>query len=394
MRRALAACLLLLFVAVPRAQQPADLQRYLDTWQRASGVPGVAVGIVLKDGTVIGASAGESDRETHTKMKPADLMLAGSTGKTFFAAVALQLIEEGKLDLDAKISKYLGARPWFSRLPNAADVTVRQLMTHTSGIIRYEFDDKFTKDLRANPAKRWTPEEEVAYLFDTKAPFAAGQGWDYSDTNYIVLGMIVEDLLRAVPPYSGGRYGVGDIYYQEIYTRFLRPLNLAGVVPSDSRKIPGLVQGYAAANDPLGLGGPVIKEGEFVVNPQFEWAGGGFATSAVDLARWGHELYAPNGKALSAKARALMIDSAVPARLGAGSKYGLGVIVRPPVSTANLTTTSVTWGHSGFFPGYLSELIYNVDTGVTLAIQINSSGPRTQGSASPLRVLYDLAKLF
>jgi len=63
------------------------------------------------------------------------------------------------------------------------------------------------------------------------------------------------------------------------------------------------------------------------------------------------------------------------------------------VSTANLTTTSVTWGHSGFFPGYLSELIYVVDTGTTLAIQVNSSGPRTQGSVSPLRVLYDLEKI-
>ena len=104
-------------------------------------------------------------------------------------------------------------------------------------------------------------------------------------------------------------------------------------------------------------------------------------------------MYAPNGKALSANARALMIDAAVPARLGAGSKYGLGVIIRPPVASPNLTTTSVTWGHSGFFPGYLSELIYVVDTGTTLAIQINSSGPRTQGSASPLKVLYDLAKL-
>jgi D-alanyl-D-alanine carboxypeptidase len=381
MRRTLVVFFLFLLVALPQAQQAATVQQYLDTWQQASGVPGVAVGIVLKDGSVISAAAGEADRELKIEMKPADLMLAGSTGKTFFAAVAIQLVEEGKLDLDAKISKYLGARPWFSRLPNAADVTVRQLFNHTSGIIRYEFDDKFTKDLRANPGKTWTPEEEVAYLFDTKPPFAAGQGWDYSDTNYIVLGMIVEDILKAN-------------YYSEIDKRFLKPLNLKGVAPSTSRKIPGLVQGYAGANDPLGLGGAVIKDGEFVVNPQFEWAGGGFATSAVDLARWGHELYAPNGKALSPKARALMIDNAVPARLGAGAKYGLGVIIRPPVNTPNLTTTSVTWGHSGFFPGYLSELIYVVDTGVTLAIQVNTSGPRTQGSASPLRVLYDLAKLF
>jgi D-alanyl-D-alanine carboxypeptidase len=381
----------LMFVAAPSARQPAAVQQYLDTWQQASNVPGVAVGIVRKDGTVMSFAAGESDREAHIKMKPDDLMLAGSTGKTFFAAVALQLIDRGDLKLDAPISQYLGARPWFSRLPNGKDVTVRQLMTHTSGIIRYEFDDKFTRDLRANPGKTWTPEEELAYLFDTAAPFPAGQGWDYSDTNYIVLGLIVEDILARADPAA--------TYYSEIARRFLTPLGLTGVVPSTSRRIPGLVQGYAGANDPLGLGGPVIKfsgdaasrQGEFVVNPQFEWAGGGFATSAVDLARWGHELYSPNGKALSARSRALMVDAAVPAKLGAGSQYGLGVIIRPPSPAAGMT--SVTWGHSGFFPGYLSELIYVVDTGMTLAIQVNSSGPRTRGTASPLRVLFDLSKI-
>ncbi|TAK15345.1 MAG: class A beta-lactamase-related serine hydrolase [Acidobacteria bacterium] len=393
MRRVLAVLALFAFVAAPRAQQPVTVQQYLDVWQQASNVPGVAVGIVLKDGTVISAAAGESDRESHRKMQPTDLMLAGSTGKTFFAAVALQLIEEGKLDLNAPISKYLGSRPWFSRLPNAKDVTVRHLMTHTSGIIRYEFDDKFIKDLRANPGKVWTPEEELAYLFDTAAPFAAGQGWDYSDTNYIVLGLIVEDLLGVGRGLNVGPGFSPGTYYAEIDKRFLKPIGLKGVVPSTSRRIPGLVQGYAGANDPLGLGGAVIKDGEFVVNPQFEWAGGGFATSAVDLARWGHELYSPNGKALSAKARAMMIDAAVPARLGAGSKYGLGVIIRPPDVGRGFSPGSTTWGHSGFFPGYLSELIYVVDTGVTLAIQINTSGQRSQGSASPLRVLYALAEL-
>ncbi len=358
------------------ASAPVTAQSYLDTWRAASGVPGVTVGIVTKDGTVKGFASGESDTATHRKMQPTDLMLAGSTGKTFFAAVAVQLIESGKLDLDAHISQYLGTRPWFARLPNAKDVTVRQLMTHTSGIIRYEFNDKFTADLRANPEKIWTPEEQIGYLFDTQAPFAAGQGWDYSDTNYMVLGLIVEQI-------------TGAKYYDLIRDRFLTPFNLKGAVPSTGRRIPGLVQGYVGPGDPILPAGEVMKDGVMVINPQLEWAGGGFATNAVDLARWGHELY--GGKALSAKARALMIDSAVPAKLGAGSTYGLGVIIRPPATAAGMTSS--TWGHSGYFPGYMSELIYVVDTGTTLAIQINSSGPRTRGSAAPLRVLYDLAGL-
>lgn len=372
---------LVLLCAVPVFAQapapPATIQQYLDQWRDASGVPGVAVGIVGRDGKVAGYASGESDKVTHRKMQPTDLMLAGSTGKTFFAAVALQLIEAGTLELDAPISKYLGSRPWFARLPNSKDATVRQLMTHTSGIIRYEFNDKFTADLRAQPNKVWTREEQIGYLFDTQAPFAAGQGWDYSDTNYMVLGLIVEQI-------------TGAKYYDLIRDRFLTPFHLIGAVPSDQQRIPGLVPGYVGAGDPiLPAGGDVMKDGVLVINPQLEWAGGGFATSPVDLARWGHELYA--GTALSEKARKLMIDAAVPAKLGAGSMYGLGVIVRPPAPATGMT--SVTWGHSGYFPGYMSELIYVVDTGVTLAIQINSSAPRTRGSASPLRVLFDLAAI-
>jgi CubicO group peptidase (beta-lactamase class C family) len=163
--------------------------------------------------------------------------MAGSTGKTFFAAVALQLIEAGRLDLEAPISKYLGAKPWFPRLPNAKDITVRMLMTHTSGLVRYEMNPKFTADLRANPDKAWTPEEELSYLFDATPPFAAGQGWDYSDTNYIVLGMIMEGI-------------TGTKLYDEVQRRFLGPLKLSRVAPTTSRRIPGLAARLCGSTRP------------------------------------------------------------------------------------------------------------------------------------------------
>jgi D-alanyl-D-alanine carboxypeptidase len=157
------------------------------------------------------------------------------------------------------------------------------------------------------------------------------------------------------------------------------------VVPSTSRRIPGLVPGYAGPRDPLGLPDEMMVKGELVVNPQFEWAGGGFATSPPDLARWGRELYA--GRALSPAARKLMLDAAVPARLGPDAKYGLGVIIRPA------TPVGPTWGHSGFFPGYQTELLYVPDPGISLAVQINTSAPRSTGGRSLLRVLYDIAAM-
>jgi D-alanyl-D-alanine carboxypeptidase len=347
------------------------VQAYLDEWRAAATFPGASVGIVLKDGTSFGVLTGASDRAAGTPMRVEDLLLAGSTGKTFFAAVAVQLVEAGKLALDAPVSTYLGSLPWYLRLPNAKTMTVRHLMTHTSGLVRYEMNPKFTAALRAAPDKAWSPEEELSFLLDTTPPFAAGEGWDYSDTNYIVLGMICERI-------------TGTKLYDEVQRRFLGPLKLTRIVPSTSRRIPGLIPGYAGPKDPLGLPDEVMTNGVFTINPQFEWTGGGYATSPLDLARWGQALYA--GKALSAKARALMIDAAVPARLGPETRYGLGVIVRP-------SPAGPTWGHSGFFPGYQTELVHFVERGLTIAIQINSSAPRVTGGRSLLRVTYDLAAL-
>jgi D-alanyl-D-alanine carboxypeptidase len=349
----------------------ARLQAYLDEWRAASTFPGASVGIVLKDGTSFGVVTGVSDRAAKTPMRVEDLLLAGSTGKTFFAAVAVQLIEQGKLALDAPVSTYLGSLPWYSRLPNAKAMTVQHLMTHTSGLVRYEMNPKFTAALRAAPDKTWTPEEELSFLLDATPPFAPGEGWDYADTNYILLGMICERL-------------AGTKLYDEVQRRFLTPLKLTRVVPSTSRRIKGLIPGYAGDRDPLGLPDEVMTNGVFAINPQFEWTGGGYATSPLNLARWGHALYA--GSALSPKARSLMIGAAVPARLGPETRYGLGVIVRP-------SPAGLTWGHSGFFPGYQTELVHFVERGVTIAVQINSSAPRTTGGRSLLRVAHDLAQL-
>jgi D-alanyl-D-alanine carboxypeptidase len=276
--------------------------------------------------------------------------MQGSVGKTYVAAVAMQLVHEGLLDLDAPISEYLGNEPWFPRLPNHSDVTVRHLMTHTSGIIRYEFDDRFISDLLAAPEKVWQPEELLAYLFDTEPPFVPGEGWDYSDTNYIILGMIIELV-------------TGNTYYDEMRRRLLEPLQLNNTVPTNTRRVPGLVQGYAGVDNLFRVPDAVIVNGVFAINPQFEWTGGGIASTTEDLARWAKALY--EGKAFDNSMLPIMLEG-VPARLGPETEYGLGVIIRP-------TPLGVSWGHSGFFPGYLTEMAYFPDHKIAVAVQVNSS---------------------
>lgn len=344
------------------------LQQQLDAWHAAGKFPGATLGVALADGTSFGLAVGVSDRERKTPMKPSDLMLQGSVGKTYVAAVALQLVHEGKLDLDSKIEKYLGKEKWFDRLPNAHDITVRMLMNHTSGLVRYEFKEQFTKDLSSNPDKVWKPEELVAYILDTKAPFAAGQSWEYSDTNYIVLGMIIERLTRSA-------------YYEQAKKRVLNPLKLTHTVPSNSRIIRGLVQGYAGDNNPFGGTDTMVVNGKFAINPQFEWCGGGMASTTEDLARWAKAMY--EGRAFDASMLKEMLNG-VPAKLGPESKYGLGVIIRP-------TPLGISYGHSGFFPGYITEMMYFPESKIALAVQVNTSVPRSTGK--PLsRLLVELAE--
>lgn len=346
-----------------------NLQQKLDEWHKSGKFAGATLGICLADGKCFGLSTGVSDLQSKTPMKPSDLMLAGSVGKTFAAVVALQLVKEGKLGLDDKVEKYLGKEVWFSRLPNAKDITVRQLMNHTSGLVRYEFKKKFTDDLTANPYKVWRPEEQLAYLFDEKATFEAGKGWEYSDTNYIVLGLIIEKV-------------AGKKYYDEAKKRILKPLKFKRTFPQDRSEIKGLIQGYAGENNPFGGTDEMIKNGKFAFNPQFEWTGGGMVSNSEDLARWAKLMY--EGKAFSADLLPQMLDG-VPAKLGQNVKYGLGVIIRP-------TSLGTTYGHSGFFPGYMTDMMYFPKHKISVAVQVNSSVPQNFGGKSLSRVLVESAE--
>jgi D-alanyl-D-alanine carboxypeptidase len=360
--------------AAPRAsitqkQLQQTLQARVDSLVAASKFPGVIVGVSLADGTTFAVAGGQADTALDQKMKPDARTLLGSVGKTYFAAVALQLVSEGKLDLDAPISKYLGGEPWFSRVPNANQITVRNLMNHTSGLVRYEFNPKVTEAITADPDKTFTPAERVSYILDTAPPFLAGQGWQYSDTNYIVLGMIIEKI-------------TGTPAYTLIQRRILDPLKLKNTIPSDRRELPGVVQGYAGPNNDFGRKDAMWENGRMIMNPQMEWAGGGFASTADDLARWARLLY--GGDVIKEPVKTQFLTPVPAQGLGRGAGYGLGVIVVP-------TDLGPSHGHSGFFPGYLTEVRYYPEYGFAVSIHFNTSVGRAIGR-SPATLLQDFAR--
>ncbi len=174
----------------------------------------------------------------------------------------------------------------------------------------------------------------------------------------------------------------GKRFYDEANRRLIKPLKLSNTIPQDSPRIKGLVQGYAGANNPFGGKDAMISDGKFAINPQFEWTGGGWATTSEDLARWAKMMY--EGKAFDASLLPVMLDG-VPAKLGRDTKYGLGVIIRP-------TQAGTSYGHSGFFPGYMTDMMYFPDHKIAVAVQVNTSVPQDLGK--PLgRVAVEIAQL-
>jgi len=126
--------------------------------------------------------------------------------------------------------------------------------------------------------------------------------------------------------------------------------------------IPGLILGYSQPNSPFGFEGPTIIDDKFIVNPQMEWCGGGFASTAQDLARWAKFLY--EGKVVDQGSLEDLLN-AVPAKTGKGDKYGLGVQVRE-------SNWGTSYGHGGWFPGYLSEMEYFPQYKAAIAVQFNT----------------------
>lgn len=341
-------------VAQDRDAMLRSIRERLDALRKERGFPGMTAAFVLKDGTTGEVAVGMADLDKQIPMKVGDRMLAGSIGKTYLAALVLREVEAGRMSLDDKLSKHLGKEPWFSRVPNAETITLRHLMNHSSGVPEHVMKPAFVEALKSNPDRVWKPVELAAFALGDQPVFAAGAGFSYADTNYILLGLAYE---RAT----------GKEVYAEAQKSLLGPLKLTHTSPSTSRKLEGLVQGHSAEGGPFGLGTHMIKDGQFVINPQMEWMGGGFISTSQDLALWAKSLF--GGTVLKPATRSLMVDGAIAANTGRGDQYGLGVQVRE-------SAWGVSLGHGGWFPGYLSEMEYFPDQGIAIAVQFNTDNFR------------------
>lgn len=358
--------------AEPRHQElTQSLQRILDGIV-AKGIPGASAAIVLPDGEVLTVVAGYADPATKRQLKSTDLFLVGSTGKTYVTGIVHLLEAEGWLDFDNTAASYFEEDQddaWLDALPNGREVTLRQLLRHQSGIPRYVFGEEFTSTLTSQPDRVWTPKELLAFA-SREALFAPGEKWAYSDTNYILLGMVVEKV-------------TGKRFYDLVRTRLLEPNGLEQTIPTDQRLIARMAQGHVVMGRSMGVGEWALQGGQFSYNVQFEWCGGGWATTPSDLARWVGLLY--GGEAFDEEYLGSLLDTVPAGRLGRGIEYGLGVMLRT-------TAAGELRYHDGFMPGYTTSAGIFPASKIAVAIQLASDNGRAVGKPLSM-VLADVAKL-
>lgn len=346
-------CLLSVPSQAEEVDAPPDMLTLLETFRETYGFPGATVAVARSDGSVESVAVGLADIEARLPMTTDTRMPAASIGKSIWGAVLLSLEADGRIKRTDPVSDYLGDLGWFARIPNAGTMTVGHLLTHSAGLPDHVHMDGVAAMLIAlGEAERFDPADVVAFVLDAPPLFEAGSAWSYSDTGYLLLGMVIEA-------------ATGDDVFAVANERFLIPLGLSATAASDGPDLAGLAVGYTMDGNPFGLAPRTMDNaGRLTWNPAVEWTGGGFASTSADLAKWGHALF--TGAAMERDYLGDLLDG-VPVHPDAPQLlYGSGVAIYSE------TPLGPVYGHGGWVPGYVSSLRHYADYGVTIAFQINT----------------------
>jgi D-alanyl-D-alanine carboxypeptidase len=231
------------------------------------GAPGAIVYVRTPTRTRAGV-AGYADRSAHVSMRASDRYRIASVTKAFVSVLVLQLEAAGKLDIDDPVEKYLPGV-----VPNGGAIPLRELMNHTSGLFNYTDDAAFVNDPIGGFSRAWTPAQLLALAFAHPPNFRPGTDWSYSNTNYIVLGLVVE-AVTAEP--------LGQVLQEKIFT----PLNLTSTsFPSTIELAPDFVHGYIKVE-----GTPLIDITPGL-NPSWGWAAGAIVSTAKDVTTFYRALF-------------------------------------------------------------------------------------------------------
>ncbi|WP_328923888.1 beta-lactamase family protein [Streptomyces sp. NBC_00190] len=333
---------------------PATAQRLDDAITAAmkkADIPGVSVGLWFDGRGSYERSFGTADTATGTPMKTDLFTRIGSVTKTFTVTGVLQLADEGRLRLDDPVAKYLDGVPGGDR------ITIRQLADMRCGLFNYTEDTDWLADLQADPTRSWTPQQLLDIAFRHPAEFPPGTRWEYSNTNTVLLGLLVEKL-------SGQNLST---YLRE---HVLEPVGLDDTALPKGAEIPSpYAHGYTAFSP----GGKVVDASLW--NPSWGWAAGAMTSTLDDLHTWVPALTGgklPDGSRLLKTGTQAQRMRALPTG-HPGVGYGLGI--------ADING----WvGHNGELPGYETIAARLPQDGAVLVVIVNSDVDKDTGSLSTL----------
>ncbi len=337
----------------------------------ASAVPGAVVLVRTPEGEYAQAYgtrvAGEDDPVTVD-----DHFRIGSNTKTMVGTVVLQLVDDGELALDDPVSDYR------DDVPDGAHITIEQLLDMSSGLFNYSELASFNKTLDDDPDKAWDPEELVALGLAEDPYFAPGDGFHYSNTNTVLLGLIVEQVTGEP---------LADVLAEKIY----EPLGLdeTSFPATDDASIPEpFAHGYlfgtnastvddAALPDDerrAALDGELLPNDVTTLNPSWGWAAGAAISTAADLADYVEGLV--GGGLLGDDLQADRLASVTSTDPGSPDAAGYGWA---------LASFGPYVGHDGSLPGYQSFMGHDPDTDTTLIVLTNlQSGPTGTQTANEI----------
>ena len=341
---------------------PQAFQTVVEAAVKQLKVPGAMVLLRTPQGNF---NAGVGTTEVGVQLPPAantHFRIASNT-KTMTGALIVLLAQDGKLKLSDPVSTYI------PDVPDGENITVAQLLKMRSGIYGYTADPALAAAMDANPGKAWTPQEVLAIAFRHPPQFAPDASYEYSNTNYALLGVIAEKV--------GGRP-----LAQQFADRLFGPVGLTqtSLPAADDTSIPapyshGYMYGgsfYALADDPYpadmqaaaqaGTLQPVDYTNQ---NSSYATAAGGAISTADDLAAWMKALV--SGKVFNADYHQQWLTSLQPEDPAApdGQKYGYGI------SYQRFGPNAAMFYHGGELPGFNSFMGYDPDNDVALVIWTN-----------------------
>jgi D-alanyl-D-alanine carboxypeptidase len=322
-----------------------SLQTMLDEGVNRMGVPGMQAYVRTSDGLIWSGVSGTVDLRRRQPMDQDDVLRVGSVTKIFTAVIILKLVEAGQLSLEDPLSL------WFPETPGAQSITVRHLLNHTSGI-----EEIIAKGMMKSiiSSTVWQQDELVRLIAGGKLDFAPGSRWEYSNANYILLGMIAERV-------------TGKTMLQLYHEKILDPLNLEHTYFVPYEPAPAtLITGYDRDLSHF--------PGMLDITPgNASWAtlafsSGAMVSTAEDLGVFLQDLML--GDLLSAPAMQEMttFTDAINPGFSAQNGYGLGLM--------RLDVDGHEWvGHVGQFMGFTTIAMFSPDRHDTVVITCNLSNP-------------------